>query len=55
LNMRGILLTRKDNIAFLQTESRPQAYIAQSYQEYSYTSHEHHKQGHNLISSMSWW
>jgi hypothetical protein len=36
-------------------ESHPQAYISQSYQEHSYTSHEHHKQGHNLISSISWW
>jgi hypothetical protein len=35
--------------------SHPQAYISQSYQEHSYTSHEHHKQSHNLISSISWW
>jgi hypothetical protein len=32
-----------------------QAYIPRSYQEHSYTSHEHHKQSHILISSISWW
>jgi hypothetical protein len=42
--MRGILLTTEVHIAFLQKESHPQAYISQSYQENSYTSHEHHKQ-----------
>jgi hypothetical protein len=36
-------------------ESHPQAYISQSYHEHNYTSHEHHKQGHYLISSISWW
>jgi hypothetical protein len=38
---------------FLKRHS--QAYISQSNQEHSYTSHEHHKQSHNLISSISWW
>jgi hypothetical protein len=31
------------------------AYISQSYPEHSYTDHEHHKQSHNLTSSISWW
>jgi hypothetical protein len=53
--MRGILLRREDHIAFLQKERHPQTYISQSYKEHSYTSHEHHKQSHNLISSISWW
>jgi hypothetical protein len=35
--------------------SYPKAYTSRSYQEHSYISHEHHKQGHNLISSISWW
>jgi hypothetical protein len=35
--------------------SHSQAYISQSYQEHSYTSHEQHKQSHNLTSSISWW
>jgi hypothetical protein len=46
--MRGILLTREDYIAFLQKKAI-QAYISQSYQEHNYTSHEHHKQSHNLV------
>jgi hypothetical protein len=36
-------------------ESYPQAYISRSYQEHSYISREHHEQGHNIISSISWW
>jgi hypothetical protein len=54
--MRGILLTREDHIAFLQKKAiHKHIYISQSYQEHSYTSHEHHKQSHNIISSISWW
>jgi hypothetical protein len=37
-NMRGILLTRENHIAFLQKEGHPQSYISQNYQEHSYTS-----------------
>jgi hypothetical protein len=53
--MRGILLTREIHIGLLQNESHPQECISQSYQEHSYTSHEHHKKSHNLISIISWW
>jgi hypothetical protein len=35
-------------------ERHPQAYTSQHYQEHSHTSHEHHMQCHNLISSISW-
>jgi hypothetical protein len=53
--MKGILPTREDHIAFWQNKADNKLIYPQSYQEHSYTSHEHHKQGHNLISSISWW
>jgi hypothetical protein len=53
--MRGILLTRENHIVFLQKKKVIYKHISQSYQEHSYTSHEHHKQSHNLISNISWW
>jgi hypothetical protein len=46
---------KRGSYSIFTKESHPQAYISQSYQEHSYTSHEHHKQGHNLISIISWW
>jgi hypothetical protein len=54
MTMRGILLIREDHIAFLQKECHSRGCISQSYQEHSYASHEHHKQNHNLISSIPW-
>jgi hypothetical protein len=46
---------KRGSYSIFTKESHPQAYISQSYQEHRYTSHEHHKQSHNLISSISWW
>jgi hypothetical protein len=46
---------KRGSYNIITKESHPKAYISQSYQEHSYTSHEQHKQSHNLISSLSWW
>jgi hypothetical protein len=46
---------KRESYSIFTKESHPQAYISQSYQEHRYTSHEHQKQDHNLISSISWW
>jgi hypothetical protein len=46
---------KRGSYSIFTKEGHPQAYISQGYQEHSYTSHEHHKQSHNLISSISWW
>jgi hypothetical protein len=46
---------KRGSYSIFTKRSHSQAHISQSYQEHSYTSHECHKQGHNLISSISWW
>jgi hypothetical protein len=46
---------KRGSYSILAKESHPQAYISQSDQEHSYTSHEHQNQGRNLISSISLW
>jgi hypothetical protein len=46
---------KRGSYSIFTKESHPQAYTSQSYQEHRYTSHEHHKQIHNLVSSISWW
>jgi hypothetical protein len=46
---------KRGSYSIFTKRSHSQAYISQSYQEHSYTSYEHHKQSHNLISSISWW
>jgi hypothetical protein len=45
---------KRESCRIFQKESHPQAYTSQSYQEHNYTSHEHHKQRHRLIFSISW-
>jgi sensor histidine kinase YesM len=40
---------KRGSYSIFTKRSYPLAYISQSYQEHSYTSHEHHKQSHNLI------
>jgi hypothetical protein len=46
---------KRGSYSIFTKRRHPQAYISQSYQEHRYNSHEHHKQSHNLISSISWW
>jgi hypothetical protein len=46
---------KRDSYSILTKRSHSQAYISQSYPEHRYTFHEHHKQSHNLISSITWW
>jgi hypothetical protein len=46
---------KRGSYSIFTKRSHSQAYISQIYQEHSYTSHEHHKQSHNLISRISWW
>jgi hypothetical protein len=46
---------KRGSYCIFTKRSHPQAYISQSYQEHSYTSHDLHKKSHNLISNISWW
>jgi hypothetical protein len=46
---------RRGSYSIFTKGSHPQAYISQNYQEHSYACHEHHKQSHKLIFSISWW
>jgi hypothetical protein len=45
---------KRGSYSIFTKRRHPQAYISQSYQEHSYTSYEHHKKSHILISSISW-
>jgi hypothetical protein len=46
---------KRGSYSIFMKRRHPQAYISQIYQEHRSTSYEHHKQSHNLVSSISWW